>query len=152
MRKWSILIFPVYLLMACSNRDAAPKGVLSKKEMQEVLWDLSRTGEFLNGFVFSNDTGVNRADVSRQWYDKVFELHNISPDEFYKSYTYYQKHPILLKEVLDSISRKPPVAADYGEPAVFPSADSGGKKPVLPSIDTRIKPFDSIKKRRILKK
>ena len=37
-------------------------------------------------------------------YNKIFDLHKISKDEFYNSYNYYENHPNEMKILLDSIS------------------------------------------------
>jgi hypothetical protein len=151
MIKWFLVSFLIYLITSCTGRDTLPEGILSKKQMQEVLWDMTRAGEFLNGFVLSKDSSIDRAGLSHAWYDKIFELNKTSIEQFYRSYAYYEKKPVLLKEILDSISRKEVSTGNYGQ-APRSNVDTTGKNTVTPSIDTRIRTVDSINKRRILKR
>src|SRR5690349_18892550 len=124
MRRWSFIFFIIYLATACSNRDALPKGILPKKQMGDVLWDMSRAGEFLNGFVFSKDSSIERVTRSHIWYDKIFQIHKISRDEFYKSYLYYQDHPVLLRELLDSLVKKPVTSITHEKSSEEPVVDT----------------------------
>ncbi|HKO82508.1 MAG TPA: hypothetical protein VJU78_18995, partial [Chitinophagaceae bacterium] len=62
-----LLIFPFAL--ACSDKSEIPKGILSRKKMQEVMWDIIRAEEFLNGFVVYKDTGIDRIAESKKWYE-----------------------------------------------------------------------------------
>ena len=151
MTKCFYSVFFLFLIVACSNRDAQPKDILSKKQMQEVLWDMTRAGEFLNGFVIHKDSSIDKTGVSNVWYDKIFQLHKITREKFYRSYAYYEKKPVLLKEILDSLSRKELPRSNYGQ-APKSKVDTANNNPVIPSIDTRIKTIDSINKRRILKR
>jgi hypothetical protein len=106
MRKFFIIGLLSFLIYACSDKDILPPGVLPKKQMREVMWDMIRAGEFLNGFVFNKDSALNKIEVSEKWYDKVYQLHKITKDEFEKSYAYYNSHPFLMKEMLDSLAKR----------------------------------------------
>lgn len=150
MRPYLFFLFVFYLITACSNKDRLPAGILSKKEMQAVMWDMVRSGEFLNGFVLFKDSAIDRATESQKWYDKIYQLHGITKAQFDKSLTYYEQNPILMKEILDSISRKQVYARPYGSSTSPNTADTAKKS--LFSVDTRIKTGDSSNKRRILKK
>jgi hypothetical protein len=151
MTKWFFINFFI-LLSGCSNKDTQAKGIISKKDMTSVLWDMTRAGEFLNGFVLYKDSSVNKTAVSNEWYEKIFRLHKTSLEEFNKSYAYYDSHPVLLKEILDSLSRKQVPASTYGQASPKTNADSTRKNTVIPSIDTRVRTIDSISRRRILRK
>ncbi|MEP7376349.1 MAG: DUF4296 domain-containing protein [Chitinophagaceae bacterium] len=98
-----LLSFSIY---ACSHKDKLPPGILPKQQMREILWDMIRTGEFLNGFVFNKDSSLNKFSVSEKWFNKVYQLHKITKAEFEKNYAYYNDHPVLMKEMLDSLAKR----------------------------------------------
>jgi len=151
MRKLFLILSILSLLFSCSDKNKLPKGVLPKQKMQEVMWDMIRTGEFLNGFVLYKDTAIDKVAESQKWYNKVYQLHKITKTDFDKSYAYYQGHPVLMKEILDSLSKKQvPV-----KPAIQDSAaiKDSIKKRIQPSlIDKRIRSIDTLKKRKIIKR
>jgi hypothetical protein len=106
MKKFFIIALLSSLIYACSDKDKLPKGVLTKQQMREVMWDMIRAGEFLNGFVFNKDSSLNKIAESEKWYAKVYRLHKISKAEFEKSYAYYNVRPALMKEMLDSLAKR----------------------------------------------
>ena len=107
MRKGYLCLIAVVLLMsACKRKKSLPEGILPRKQMQEILWDLTTAGEFLNGFVYSRDTSVQQTSLSEAWYNKVYSLHHITREKFLQSYTYYQQHPELMREVLDTLAKR----------------------------------------------
>jgi Domain of unknown function (DUF4296) len=106
MREFFIICLLSVLIYACSDNDKLPAGVLPKQQMREVMWDMIRAGEFLNGFVINKDSSVNKIAESEKWYAKVYQIHKVSKEEFDKSYAYYKDHPALMKEMLDSLAKR----------------------------------------------
>lgn len=111
------LSFALLLLLAgitaCSDKNKLPKDVLPQPKMKAVMWDMIRAGDFLNNNVFYRDTGVDKIAESQKWNEKIFQIHHITREQFNKSYDYYQRHPQLMKAVMDSISKikvEPPPA------------------------------------------
>lgn len=147
-------------MMACSRGPKVPKGVLQPDKMEDVLWDMIQTGEFLSGFVLYRDTNINAVLESQRWYEKVYSFHQISKDDFKRSYNWYRDHPDMMKRILDSLSvRKDP------EPASVPVKDTSTahspdtarlRKDTVPEVQGSIKIetpgsiilMDSIKERR----
>ncbi len=144
---WTLLIF--LLVSSCADKDEMPKDVLSQQKMEAVLWDIIRAEEFLNSYVIYRDTGADRATESQKWYDKVYQLHKITRKDFDKSYAYYKDHPVLLKQILDSLSKKQPPAPP-GQ-ALQPPKDTLNKKDTF-SIFNKKRLLDTLNRKRILKK
>ena len=151
MRRLALYITSIVLFAACASKDQLPDGILSRPQMQAVMWDMVRMGEFLNGFVLYKDSSINKAAESEKWYNKVYETHKINKEQFDRSYAYYEKHPLLLKDILDSLSRKQ-VIPKTAPASASSNADTGSSKSSSPVIDTRIRSFDSVNKKRILRK
>lgn len=127
-----------------------PKEVLPKKKMQEVMWDMIRAGEFLNSFVYK-DTSIDKVAESQKWYSKIYQLHKITKTDFDKSYAYYEAHPVLMKELLDSLSKK------QVQPKIPPGQgaqpkDSLNKKDSSIFNNKRKRIIDTLNRKRILKK
>jgi hypothetical protein len=93
----------ILLVVSCSNRNRVPAGIMGQQKMQAVLYDIMLT-DALNGDKVVKDTALKLNDVNASLFQKVFDLHKISRQEFLKSYRYYLRHPDLLKTVTDSLS------------------------------------------------
>lgn len=141
------------ILTACSSK-RTPKGILEPQPMQEVLFDMLMAGEFLNGYVLLQDTGIHRLVKSSQVYNQVLTLHKITPELFDKSMDWYQQHPQMMKEVLDGIveNRKeksdgpglaPPVPVVDPGPGFIPP-DPGNNKSVLPGGQQSATPLPAV--------
>jgi hypothetical protein len=153
MRKNSFIIFfAASFLFACSDKDKLPKGVLPVSQMKEVMWDMIRAGELLDGVAFVKDSS-NKAAVSQQWFNKIYELHKIKKEQFEKSYSFYKEHPRLMKEILDSLAKKQ-VSYQPSPVAPVPSFDSLGRnKNLLPARDSiRKAAIDSLRRKKMIKK
>ncbi len=157
MRRIFITCVLSFIMYACSDSSKLPEGVLSRPKMREVIWDMTRAGEFLNGFVFNKDSTIDKISETQKWYDKIYRLHKITKAEFTKSYTYYQDHPMLMKEILDSLAKREvairsvPIEGSTIKDSTKNKQDSMGTKDTLHrrSIDSFRK---IIRKGRILNK
>ncbi len=149
MKKWIVFSLVLILMLACSNKKRLPEGILAQPQMREVMWDMMRVSEFLNGYVLFRDSNVNHAAVSEKWYDKVFEIHHITREQFNRSYAYYREHPPIMRELLDSLSKKPVLPAinsssNYGQ---HTGSDSIQPRPILPGAIKRAM-IDSMRQRK----
>jgi len=115
MKRLLFPLFPLIIISSCKNKNELPKDILPREKMQEVLWSMILAGEYLNGYVLIKDS-VDRVAESSKWYNKVFQVHQITQEQFDKSYTYYREHPALMKVILDSLVKKQP--ATLSPPAI----------------------------------
>lgn len=93
------------VIVSCSN-DGVPNNVLRPEKMKTVLWDFLRAEELSRMQAITDTT--NTANQKRlALYNQVLAAHEISDQDFKESFQYYQQHPSLLKEVLDSLRRVP---------------------------------------------
>lgn len=70
--------------------------------MENVLWDYFRAEVFTSEFL-AKDSLKNLTAENIKLQQQVFVKYNISRDDFYKSYRYYQNHPSVMQTLLDSI-------------------------------------------------
>lgn len=100
--KQCILIFSIwFLLNSCKN--SAPSGIIKQEKMQEILWDVFRA-DALSHQIISSDSSKSLPDETVKLTDKVFSIHNITREQFEKSYSYYTQHPEIMRTMLDSLS------------------------------------------------
>ena len=110
MRTTLLSLFLLVFLVGCTSKDKIPSGILPQDKMQAVLWDMMRADQFLNNYVLIRDSALDKRIESIKYYQRVFAIHKVDKNEFEKSYHYYQDHPGLLKNIMDSLSRRPQAA------------------------------------------
>ncbi len=93
----------ILLLLSCVNRNRVPTGILGQQRMQSILYDII-LADALNGTAVIKDTSIKIDDANAALFQKIFDLHKISKQDFLKSYRFYLRHPDLLKPVIDSLS------------------------------------------------
>jgi hypothetical protein len=100
------ILFVFILLAACKNKDGVPGNVLPRLKMQSVLWDMMRADQFLSNYLLNKDTSLNKKSETIKLYEQIFHIHHITKEEFKTSLSFYRSHPLILKEIMDSLSNK----------------------------------------------
>ena len=98
------LIAILLFFYACTNKHVSPR-ILSEPEMQKVMWDIMLVEEYAN-IKTARDSIKNIDNDRLNLYLKVFQLHNISKEDFKASFKYYSSKPNLMKIVFDSLSAR----------------------------------------------
>ena len=98
-----ILVLLFLFVLGCGTKDKLPQGILAENKMKSVLDDMMKADLFLADFVLNKDTAKRKETESIKRYDTIFAIHQITPDVFFKSLSYYEQHPALLKPILDSL-------------------------------------------------
>jgi hypothetical protein len=106
MRLFSGIVVLLGITIACTNTKKTPENILPKQKMQSVLWDMIQADRFSVLFVAKDSAKKNLQTENLKSYEKVFQIHQISKDEFVKSYKYYLTRPDLAKLIFDSIATK----------------------------------------------
>ncbi len=101
--RWLPYVF-LFFSFSCTSPDDVPKKILPVNKMRTVLWEVMQADEAVN-YYYLRDTSLNRAKKAEELYQKVLVMHNISYEEFNKSFGYYQSRPDLLKQILDSMHK-----------------------------------------------
>jgi Domain of unknown function (DUF4296) len=150
MRSFFITGLLVLLIAACSRNDKFPRDVLPEKQMREVMWDMIRTGEFLNGFVTNRDSGVSKTPEIEKWFGKIYQLHKINKEQFDKSYAYYKDHPVMMKNILDTLAKRQvyvkPVIRDS---SALKDTNNSRRHSIYKPVDSLPRAFDSLRKKMI---
>lgn len=93
-------------LVSCSNKEKIPGNVLSQEKMKSVLQDMMKADQFISDYVLNRDTSKKRETESIKLYNHVFAIHGVSPEKFFTSLNFYQRHPAFLRSIWDSISKQ----------------------------------------------
>lgn len=129
----TVILMALFCLVACGSKSRVPKGILPPEKMEYVLWDVLRSDEFLRDYVLSKDSTLNDTTETIRMYQRVFDLNKTSREEFNASFKYYKQHPVLFKEVLDTLAARGQRDAEQGmrpRPAIDTNAIRKIKEPV----------------------
>ena len=96
----------LFWLAACKGKEETRSDVLPPEKMEALLWDLMRADQFNQDYRFIVDTTLKRKETSIALYGEVLSLHNVSQEQFRKSFLYYRARPLELRALMDSISRR----------------------------------------------
>jgi hypothetical protein len=91
----------VFGLISCTDKDKLPKGVLPKDKMQSVLWDMLEAERYRASFI--RDSAKMKTETFKL-YAQVFATHQITKDQFIKSYKFYMSRPDIARDMFDSLS------------------------------------------------
>ncbi|MBM3413165.1 MAG: DUF4296 domain-containing protein [Bacteroidetes bacterium] len=105
MRGWLVLLFIASVLWGCQSKQQVPDGIIAPDKMEAVLFDMLRSGNLINNFLLAKDSSLPKEQTQIDWINKVLIFHEVSEQQFKESFTYYQHHPALMAQIMDSISK-----------------------------------------------
>jgi hypothetical protein len=94
----------VWCAVSCTDKDKVPAGVLPKDKMEKVLWDMIQAERYRESFI--RDSSKNLKTETFKLYAQVFEIHQVSKDEFIKSYKFYMSRPDIARIMFDSLATR----------------------------------------------
>ncbi len=145
MRLPLLIVFSGLLFVGCKNKNRIPNDILPREKMQAVLWDMIRADQFLTSYVLTGDSSKDKTAESIKFYQQVLSIHQVEKEEFQNSLSYYQSHPELLKDIMDSLSRpKKAVPTDITSPVPVDAVSPGEERLIQP--DTAVNPLRKKKK------
>ncbi len=101
MRMVAILVMAV--MISCTDSEAVPKDVMGIEKMEKVMWDMIQADRFAATYIIRDSAKVNVTDETFKAYDRVFQIHKISKDDFIRSFKFYLDRPDLSKKMFDSL-------------------------------------------------
>jgi Domain of unknown function (DUF4296) len=87
----------------CSDKNTVPGGILSKDKMEQVMWDMAQADQYAALYLAKDSAHIDRKAETLRLYAEVLRLHEVTPEEFRKSYRYYLDHPELNQLLFDSV-------------------------------------------------
>jgi hypothetical protein len=98
-----VFIICLFVFAACTDSEKVPKGILPMEKMESVLWDMMLADRYSAQFLLKDSATRDVKKETFQMYSQVFQLHNITRDQFITSYKYYLNRPDLGKVMFDSL-------------------------------------------------
>lgn len=153
-----LLIGLMLTVSSCSDKNSVPSGVLRHDKMEAVMWDVIQSEQYSAAYLAKDSAHIHLKQENLRLYDEVFRLHQVSREEFRKSYLYYMSRADLAQVLFDSLLAKgnrlrtesysrsfrpvttPPPPARTTSPAavpVKPLVSSPAAAPVKPPLTTR---------------
>ena len=92
-----------FMLASCTPKEKKiPKDIMPIDKMKLIVWDMAEAG------AYTECAKEKRKDTSKTLstasLEQVLKLHKITKEDFFKSFTFYQSHPLLNKELFDSVN------------------------------------------------
>lgn len=136
--KWLLAIAILFSVAACTDSQKIPEDILGKQKMESLLWDMVQADRYVNFYINnSKDSTLDKKKEAAIFYDRVFQMHGISREEFIKSYKFYLSRPDITKVLFDSIASR----ADKRRAEVY----TGRRNPIFERRDS-IRRLDSIRR------
>jgi len=101
MIRFILIILISVSFFAC--KESIPSEIIKPKKMQEVLWDVLKAEALVQQMVKA-DSGKSQNIESNKLTAQVFMIHNITKEDFEKSYSYYIDHPDIMRGIFDTLS------------------------------------------------
>ncbi|MCX6350352.1 MAG: YggS family pyridoxal phosphate-dependent enzyme [Bacteroidetes bacterium] len=89
------------LLFGCGNKEKTPKGILTSKEMQNILPDAIQVESRLQALAMPKDSVTKYAQI---YYAQVCDKHKITPTKFFKSLKYYSHYPTQFSKMMQPVN------------------------------------------------
>jgi Domain of unknown function (DUF4296) len=102
MMKQCAVLFCLVTFISCGNKEKIPAGILKPDKMQAVLWDIIRADAF-TAEIIKKDSSKNATQEDLKLQQQIFAIHQVTKDDFYKSYDYYKANPGQMKVMMDSM-------------------------------------------------
>ena len=106
MRKGQLILLVCVLVLLAACR---PKGILSSRQMRNVMYDLHRADAILQveGYNYGHDEEVAK------YYQVVLDKHRVTKAEFDSSLVWYTDHPQLFNRIYPKILKRCQQEKDY---------------------------------------
>ncbi len=105
--KWFLIPLIFAAAIACTDSQKIPEGIIDKPKMEKILWDMLQADRFVNFYVTNkNDSSLEKKKEASLVYERVFQMHGITREEFVKSYKFYLSRPDITKVLFDSIAAR----------------------------------------------
>ncbi len=92
----------LFFIVACqfSEKGKAP---VAFEKMPRIVWELMQSDGYYSKISFLDST-LKGKRKNVEMYQQIFELNKVTAKDFYNSIDYYEKHPLLFKELMDSVT------------------------------------------------
>jgi hypothetical protein len=97
----SALAFFCFIISCTPEDKKVPKDILPIDKMKLIVWDLTQAGAYATTL---SEKDTTKRSIGAVYLAEVLKLHNISKPDFFKSFDFYQTHPLLNQQLFDSVN------------------------------------------------
>ncbi len=177
-------LLALFCMAGCAEKTKVPSGIISQDKMEKILWDMIEADQYSNLYLIKDSFHVTKDSVripkdsihgtkdsfrvkrdsvwvdvkleTLKLYQQIFQLHQVSREDFEKSFQYYIGRPDLTRHLFDSAialsnhernsslnalgAKKSPPQAPGAAQSFSPATRPGGKIPVLPPGHQPLRP------------
>ncbi len=101
-----LLVGVMLAVSSCSDKNSVPAGVLPHEKMEAVMWDVIQSEQYSASYLAKDSAHINLKLENLRLYDEVFRLHQVSREEFRRSYQYYMSRADIAQVLFDSLLAK----------------------------------------------
>jgi|GEM_PF-743002 len=149
MKRTGVAVLIICMAIACKPTP----DIIPLPEMKFVMWDILNADALYTQLALK-DSLARQKKLNVQLYQKVFDIHHISRQQFFTSYRYYEANPDKMKILMDSVNaygtRERSIADSLQELAIKKKAAAAAAA-AKPVVDTTKKlSIDSLRKQHII--
>ncbi len=101
------VVLLIVLLVACMNKNKIPSDVLPREEMEKVMWDMIQADRFSSQFMERDSTLRKNIKIENlKQYERVFQLHKVTREEFVHSFKFYLSRPDINRVLFDTMAAR----------------------------------------------
>lgn len=102
MKKSFRIFFTLCVLFSCKGKKQLPPDVIPLNKMKVIVWEMEVADQQASDRYFLSKDSTRMEATSL--YQQVFAKHKTGKADFYKSFTYYESNPDIMKVLFDSVS------------------------------------------------
>lgn len=105
MKQVVIAIVLLFLLAACGNKSKTimPSRLLTEQEMIAIMYDVQILEADMN---YRKSNGKMIGDMSKGYYQQLFEHYGITDSIFDENMRYYTRDPATMERIMDSVTQR----------------------------------------------
>jgi hypothetical protein len=105
MKQVVIAIVLLFLLAACGNKSKTimPSRLLTEQEMIAIMYDVQILEADMN---YRKSNGKMIGDMSKEYYQQLFEHYGITDSIFDENMRYYTRDPATMERIMDSVTQR----------------------------------------------
>ncbi len=99
-QKWLILL--CFIFTACTSADKyIPDEIMPVNQMKLVVWEMMQAGELASVQHAKDSALLNKKSI--ELFQEALQMHHVGKEDFYRSFQFYQNHPVLNQILFDSL-------------------------------------------------
>jgi hypothetical protein len=101
MKKALLLLLPGMWLACTPDDKKVPDDILPVDKMKLIVWDMTQAGEYA---AYRRDKDTAHKPLNTGYFNEVLKIYHLDKKDYFKSFDYYQSHPVLNKILFDSVA------------------------------------------------